>query len=263
MLTTSEYVTVTPNLAGSGESVSLIVTGQNNNNGSVTIDGQAASLAITGSVPINLSSPSGTTQTSPGHASQLKLSVVAHGVNALQSSGFSVAAIPVGLTEKYLGGALTSEGLLGIVVEEHWISDSGNLNDLDDVSAMEQVQIYAGSSTGIFIGKTIEDFDIQKTFYGITTHTTDEHAIPTSWITGSGFLALYQTHIFIDQRTGSVPLPIAHSGYLITHKSVPYKNIYEVTTTLEGLAVNANGYASTAGYIDANGQPIIIITEDS
>ena len=137
------YVNVTPNLLGSGESVSVAVTGQNASNGIVTINGKSTPLVLSSSGPLNLSSPNGTTQTMPGHAGNLRFAVIVDGISAAQSKPFSVSAIPIQF-HQIVAKVVTDPSFILPIFDTlefnyAWNSDSGQLKDLDQVWVGEYV----------------------------------------------------------------------------------------------------------------------------
>ena len=181
---TAENIQVTPNLSGSGQSVTFTVADQSATNGTVTIGGNATQ-AVTSSGNIQLSSPSGNSQTAPGNAAQLHLALQVRGQNTIQSShGFSVAAIPQ-YVEDVFQASLTGT-VRGIQVANVWKSDSGILGDLSDVTIQEQVQ--STSATGIFKGRPfVTSGPLSATLaspkYPNLGISVDTHSFPISWIT--------------------------------------------------------------------------------
>jgi len=129
---TPVQVVVSPNLAGSGQHVTLAVNNQDANNGTVTLNG-AATWDITSSGGVNLR---GVTQTaSGGHFSNLRPMLRVRGQDTIQSDGFSVSAIVVNFQQtsaRDIGGGF-------LEFEYTWASDSGNLADLDQVWFGEHV----------------------------------------------------------------------------------------------------------------------------
>ena len=131
---TPAHITVTPDLAGSGQSVTLAINGQNATNGSATIGG-AATADITTTGDVNLSGTA-TAQTAPGgHAGNLVLVVRVRGQDTVSSQGFSVSSIPIKF--KQTSGKDIGGGVLRFVYT--WDSDSGQLADLNQVWIGEHV----------------------------------------------------------------------------------------------------------------------------
>ncbi len=217
-VTTLEDITVTPDdLSSCGESVSLTVIGQDSNHGIVTINGQSTPQVITRSETIDLSSPDGATQTEPGYAGNLQLVAIAHGVHAVQSYGFSVAAIPQNYTETLLNPAAypLPAGFMGFVVQDGWQSDSGNPEDLSDVDLKEVVQI--SSANGVWVGiSTIPSSYLSATNpNGTPNFTKDRHFSPTSLrVSPGGTQITDQLNVFHDARTGATDIPMTDSGYM-------------------------------------------------
>ena len=199
---TAENIQVTPNLSGSGQSVTFTVADQSALNGTVTIGGNATQ-AVTSSGSIQLSSPSGNSQTAPGNAAQLHLALQVRGQNTIQSShGFSVAAIPQ-YVEDVFQASLTGT-VRGIQVANVWKSDSGILGDLSDVTIQEQVQ--STSATGIFKGRPfVTSGPLSATLaspkYPNLGISVDTHSFPISWITRqvyTGTRVAAQTSDFVE-----------------------------------------------------------------
>ena len=280
-VSTAENIQVTPNLSGSGQSVTLTVSGQSATNGTVTIGGGAAQT-ITADGNVQLSSPSGNTQTAPGSAAQLHLALQVRGENTIQSAnGFSVAAIPIYLYDVFWAHVKGNQR--GIRVANFWKSDSGMIGDLNQVTVQEQVQLK--KATGIFHGRKLETsgpdsgttvvdpqlFPSQQ--YPNLGVTYDDHIFPLSFITAAlytGTRQAQQTSDFVDYRTGSPgpitdKVPMANSGDVIT------QTVYTVTTgtgkkrtvtvmvrtTETGAKTSANGIASdpVTTYPSAAGPP--------
>jgi hypothetical protein len=256
---TAEDIQITPSLSGSGQSVTLTVADQSSTNGTVTIGGNATQ-AITSSGNIQLSSPSGNTQTLPGNAAHLHLALQVRGQNTIQSSnGFSVAAIPQ-YVEDVLQASLTGT-VRGILVANVWESDSGIIGDLNQVTIQEQVQSVTAS--GIFRGRPfVTSGPLAATLtspkYPNLGISVDTHSFPLSWITRqvyTGTRVASQTSDFVDRRSGPsgpITVPMANSGDIIT------QTVYAVTTrvgrkrvttlmvksTEVGAATTANGITS-------------------
>jgi len=238
-------VVVTPDLSGSGQSVTLAVDGQNTNTGTVTINGNVtAPITSSGSVTI-----SGVTQTAPtsgytaGNAGQLLLTLQVHGQDTIQSNGFSVAAIPVNWSITF--NRLVTGSRRGIVVTNFWQSDSGVLGDLDAVERSEVVEYLPG--TGIFatpLGALNSGY-IDATLGSVT----DTHSFPTALLTGTGVQDANQAFEFRDQRTGAQDVPAPNSGFLIERNVFrdPITGALMITTSKMGMAVTALGISVTAG----------------
>src|SRR5262249_51575186 len=144
-------VTVSPDLGSSGQTVILVASGSSTSNGAFNLNGGALyALTSPTAVPVY-----GLTQTMPGSAGQLSIQVQVRGQMILQSSGFSVAAIPIGLQEALVAvidGELTvpNQNLYdyvasavqcdmvprwwGLIVSITAISDSNEPSDLDQIS---------------------------------------------------------------------------------------------------------------------------------
>lgn len=269
---TPENIQVTPNLSGSGQSVTLTVTGQSATNGTVTIGG-GATQTITATGNVQLSSPSGNTQTAPRSAAQLHLALQVRGENTTQSAnGFSVAAIPIYLYD-VLQASLVGT-VRGIQVANVWRSDSGVIGDLNQVTVQEQVQ--SVTANGIFQGRPFVASPPRAGTTGTPQFpnlgiTLDNHSFPLSFITAAHYTGIrqaLQTTDFADNRSGPagpITVPMANSGDVIT------QTVYTVTsgtgkkrtvtvmvrTTETGAATSANGIASgpATTYQSAAGPP--------
>jgi len=239
-------VMLQPDLTGSGQMVTLAKLNNNATNGDFNING-GATQNLTATTTVNLS---GTTQTAPtggaggGNAGKLNLVAQVRGQNAVQSNGFSAAAIPVGIVEA-LVGPLTTPGLFGLIVSVRVTSDSGPNGDLSQCQFSEQIQVISetGSLVGLGGGLNSGYLTCVGTF-------TDSHGTSTAFLTGPGTQSITQTHIFKDARLGVTNIPIDHSGYSIARtvfENPPGSGTFHLTTSKVGAAVTANGYASSAG----------------
>jgi hypothetical protein len=249
-INTGVYVNVVPDLTGSGESVTLAVLGQSSTHGVVTINGQSTPQIITSAGTVNLSSPNGTTQTVPGNAGQLTFTVVAHGVNAVQSYGFSVAAMPIKFSESFASD-VTGNGQLGLSAKVVWDSDSGVIGDLNDVQFLEQIITDPG--TGIFNppGNVHQQ---PKPFAANTGVGYDQHSVDSIAITlnAGGTRTIRQVYTYSDARTGGTFYALPNSGYLITH--TVYQDIlshkWRLKTTKVGNLETVNNFTSIAGQVN-------------
>ena len=240
-------ITVTPDLAGSGQAVTLAVTGQNASTGTVTINGNDTQ-DLTSSSSVNLS---GGTQTAPtagytaGNAGNLMLTVRVRGQDTAQSAGFSVAAIPVNWSIALPSNSLVTGSRRGIRVINSWKSDSGVLGDLGAVERSEVVEYLPG--TGIF---TVPPGALNSGYIDATLGSaTDTHSVSTALLTGTGVQDANQAFEFRDQRTGAQDVPAPNSGYRIERNVFrdPITGALMITTSKMGMAVTALGISVTAG----------------
>lgn len=243
--TTPEYVNVTPDLSGSGQSVTLAVTGQSAKNGTVTINGSPKPITLTKSSTISLSSPDGKTQTAPGHAGNLVLSVLIDGVATLKSKGFSVSAIPIDFVQ-VMGKVVNDGGFVGFKSNVSWSSDSHVKGDLDQVLLMEQI----GDSvaTGVFKGLQMQTQTVP--FSAAVDGGNDEHSIARDAVVSpGGTLVLTQVYTFTDKRTGSKYYASPNAGFLLTHTVFFDKQTHKwrITIAVKGVRVTANGFTDNAG----------------
>jgi hypothetical protein len=192
--------------------VTLKVTGQSKENGTVSIDGQAQlDLTRTGALTVKLQ---GADQTAPKHAGQLKLVAEQHGKALATSRGFSVAAIP----ENYFvskNKEIANASYIGVDEIDQWRSDSDGTfdrKDLTEVAIAERVQRTVEGKIG--------RFSLSSSCYKSSdprAKVIDSHELPTAIILGEGKITTQQTHMFSDNRTGETNIPMTASGYTIEH----------------------------------------------
>jgi hypothetical protein len=287
---TTATVTVSPDLTGSGQSVTLAVTGQDANHGTVRINNQAAGqdLAITSSQPIDLS---GVTQTAPSpiptdfsapYAKKLMLAVKVDGVIAVHSNGFSVANIPVNWTETFSAWASQDPaeqqrvpGDRGILVRDSWSSDGGGTiaNDLTAIDLLEQVVLVSANPIGSF-----GSVKPQTKRSSATTNSRDAHTIepPFGNLTESTGI-VDQVHTFRDRRTGSGDFAVNNSGYEITYHVFfdSIANVWKITVTKAPKTVSVTVsipvtgkppkvivFTSAAGSVTPRNDPVNIVDTD-
>jgi hypothetical protein len=242
-------ITVTPDLGTSGQSVALIVAGQDPTAGFVKINGQDRYL-VTSSAVLDLR---GSSQTEPGFAGQLGLLVQARDQDTVRSEGFSVAAIPVGAAVIF-DSKITDPRFGGVVVALHWTSDSGDPSDLDQIGVQEQVQI-TEPATG-----SLQEIDLPNHSYiddiAPPRLIVDYHATPVRDIRPSpgnrgDRVVVSQVFLFQDYRTGidvTKNIPVASSGFYITREVFrDTDHRWKLRTTVEGHDAKANGFSSSAG----------------
>jgi hypothetical protein len=237
-------IQVTPDLTASGQAITLSIAGQDPDHGTATLDGMAeTTLSASGTVAI-----SGSTQTAAtpglggGNAGNLHLVAQVRGAGTVQSDGFSIAAIPQNWSEVF-GGPIRTRSYLGLFVIDSWQSDSGNPSDLSAVSLNEKVQ---GVVTG---GLKISQLGVGTYFPAYPEPGMDRHALARSSVRSpGGRVLLSQTHVFHDQRTGALDIPVTNSGYLIEQiVSRGRGGSWVLTTIKEGSPATALGFPSGAG----------------
>jgi len=200
-------VALNPSLTGSGQSVTMAFGRTSADNGGLTING-GATQDITASGFIDLQ---GTSQTVPGNAGGLHLVARVHGEDALQSAGFSVSAIPV--LYRQIGYSLLPGGVLHF--DYAWVSDSGDLADLDQVWVGEYVTypnrgIVAGPGKpwrGNFPQPTIMPARVPGD--GVNGHGEDTHSPPGFLLPTAGPAASFtatQYYGFHDFRSSNSPV---------------------------------------------------------
>ena len=251
-------ISIQPNLTGSGQWVTLYEANASPQNGTFTIAGKAgltpgAGLKVISSQTVNVRGASQTTPTGGnggGNAGNLALGVAVRSQPVLQSAGFSVAAIPVGMIGRLIGNctaALCRSGYDGIVVGYDVFPDSTTITDLDQVTILEQVQVVAatGSLTPLLSDVNTSVQPIPRPANGTFT---DRHDVPTVDVTGTGTSLSAQVFIFNDLRTGVTNIPIQASGFNIT-RSISADNSGDliVRTSVFGQAATAKGYTTSAG----------------
>jgi hypothetical protein len=244
---TAITVTVTPDLTGTGQVVTLSITGQSADNGTVTINGDpTVNVVKTG--PVNLRGTAQTKATAGdggGNAGKLVLLAQVRGADAAKSDGFSVSAVPQNWKVTF-DELITGGGRLGIRVINSWESDSGDLSDLDQVERSEVVEYLAG--TGVF--KPVKSGENSGYKSATSGEITDSHSTPVALLKGPGGvgkIVANQTFKFKDKRTGVKDIPATNSGFTITRDLFMMNGKLMLTTTKEGADVTAKGIASKAG----------------
>lgn len=246
-------VTIKPTLGSSGQVVTLAKLNNSATNGDFTIAG-STTKDLTTTTTVNLR---GTVQTAPtggaggGNAGKLNVIAQVRGQNAVQSNGFSVAAIPISITESLIG-PVTAPGLFGLVVSVRVDSDSGSNADLSQCQFSEQIQVT--NETGSLVGL---GGGLNSSYLGCVGTFSDTHSTGSARVTAVGTQSIDQTHIFKDLRLGVTDIPINHSGYRINRaifEAPPGSGTFHLTTSKTGAAANANGFASSAG----NGGPMSV-----
>jgi hypothetical protein len=241
---TPVQVTITPNLGSSGQKVTLAKLNTSATNGDFTIGG-GATQDLTTTTTVQLS---GTVQTAAtggtggGNAGNLNLVAQVRGQNAVQSAGFSVAAIPVNFSTAFRAN-INDGTAVGMQVTNSWTSDSGVLGDLDQVQRSEQIEVV--TATGVFtgVGGSTSGF-----FPATGGSLTDSHSTPAAILTGNGTRIANQTFIFNDLRTGASSASCPNSGFVITRTAtLNADGTVTFVTNKAGAATTANGHASTAG----------------
>lgn len=268
---TPVYVTITPNLGTSGEFVTLAVDGQDNPRaGTVTFAGKSM-LTLTSSSVVNLYGGTQTVATGSwdpktgngvgvgANKNTLKLAVIVDTTNALESNGFSVAAIPVDIVTTYLQlvdathlsppGTNPSPEDRGIFVVFQWSSDSGVSSDLSAVDISEQVQ-YTDSPNGVFTGITHTPSGYLTAVLAPKSARGDKHTVFASDIRAQGGTEIVdQTFTFRDLRTGVNNIVIPDAGYVIMRTVFPTNSGWMMTTTEVGQTTTANTFKSNAGVL--------------
>ncbi|HEX6393014.1 MAG TPA: hypothetical protein VFZ97_06200 [Acidimicrobiales bacterium] len=206
--------------------------------GTATIDGGGTRiLAANGTFMPNLR---GVTQTEAGRGPKLILIASQGGSRCAMTPPFAVSAIPLNYTESF--DSLVTGTRRGIVVQDGWSSDSGNIADLDQCDISEEVQPISG--TGCFgVGPS----DTSGYLPG-NSPSKDTHSTGTAILTSTGTRVVNQTCKFRDKRSISTDIPMTNSGYTVTRTVIAKAGGgFQITTTKQGANVTANGTTSNAG----------------
>jgi len=207
-------------------------------NGNATINGKAT-LMLKKSKVVKLK---GTTQTSPGNGGKLQLEARQGGNLLATSNHFSVSAIP-----ENWGGTLASKistgSMRGVIVNDKWKSDSGQVGDLSQVWISEEVE--RKSKTGVYKPRNLR---VSGYLGPAVSFSRDTLADQTHFMTGKGKAVDHQTSIFWDKRTGSKDIGLKNSGYVITAEvgeKSPGKFWHRMFR--KGGSATANGHPSQSG----------------
>jgi hypothetical protein len=269
-----QSITLSADLTGSGQTVTLVAAhlegndakaGTGGANGTFTINAKD-SRDLYNSDTIQLSSLANArgdvNQTTPGNAGNLCLLVQVRKENVAHSSGFSVAAIPVQDQATFTSAingvipALPNLGeQMGMIVTDHWVSDSGrdHPGDLDQVLVREQIEIVEQNGSLAHVGLRNGNNGPYNPANGVDSTNNDQHTVPKGAVNGDGFERQHQTHEFQDLRTGARDIPLANSGYEITFqvsRGVNAQGVaeWQLTTSKVGLATEVNQIKSDAGH---------------
>jgi outer membrane protein OmpA-like peptidoglycan-associated protein len=240
--------------------VVLSVDGTGGGNGTATING-GATQTLTASGTVNLQ---GVDQTDPGKSGGLTLVARRGGAVLASSKGFSVSAIPQNFSFTF-SGLITRPFERGILVNEHWESDSGVLSDLDEAEVAERVEITTDTGACKGVGQRSGCYAPAFTILG----SADEHSFPI--IKSECTRIVNQTHMFKDHRAGAADVPMTNSGFLITRilekkpRSGAFFPDFQITTKKEGATTTANDSnptCSSAPIASAAGSGSVTKTQD-
>jgi hypothetical protein len=213
-------VYVSPNLAGSGQSVALEAVGPSNGSGG-TVTGLPST--VTSNTTIQLA---GGTQSDGGN---LVINAKVGGQIVASTQSFYVAAIPIGIV---MGDTTRLEGIEGPAGTFTWAaryaitveSDSGVSDDLDKIQIAERL-VVQGTSTGIFAGSapaaapatsaTTPNLSDTNGVRGAADNLNDAIQSLRAAIldAGNGTQSIDQYFVYTDGRTGSGTLLLPSSGY--------------------------------------------------
>jgi hypothetical protein len=221
-------ITLSVPLKKSGKGVDITLSGASVANGDASFKGPGGtakgSVFISSSGTFEIAGDVGAgdvaKQTKPGNAGKLFVVVQLGGGGnpptvLKKSAGFSVAAIPMNWTDKYLDQGVF-RGMAGLIVDDGWSSDSGAREDLDQVFLSEAVEVV--KATGVFVGAAVKTSGYSDD-PASAKFTQDEHTVAVSLITAKGGnYEAKQLHLFNDKRTGAADIVVPKSGYKIYKK---------------------------------------------
>ena len=151
----------------------------------------------------------GTEQTPPG-GGRLELVASQRGKGILaRSAPFAVAAIPQNWSTTLIDGL--EDHRRGILVDNSWESDSGNVADLNQAERSERVAII--SQDGMFANVAMQNSGFSSAH---DPPVMDQHAVMTEGITAPGSIVTQQMFVFNDRRTGATGLTARNSGFQLT-----------------------------------------------
>lgn len=261
------YITVTPNLAGSGQSISLTFLNQTVSNGFAAFENGAEAAVVTSSGMLNLT---GLQQTAPAdannpanlsapNASKIQLVVQVRGQNTLESHGFSVAAIPINF-QCSNPVAVEKKSGIGMTVIWNLQSDSGTVADLGALEESERVAVVETSGPLRIVG-TILHSSYEPT--SVTNGDVDSHTISEYLLDlrSDATIEVDQLFVFEDARTGTSGVAIPNSGFIIRqdfHQNVRTHRWF-LTTTKAGAPTTIEKTSTEAGLIVP--PPFLTVTE--
>jgi hypothetical protein len=267
-------VQVTPDLSGSGQSITLAANNQNANIGTVSIDG-GDTLELTSSATVELS---GLTQTAPAtdgsfsapNAGKLNLVVQVRGQDTVLSNGFSVAAIMTGMTATF-DMAVTRGKTRGVDVEYSYFSDNGSEAVSDsgpeaELSALKIKEIVPSTKSGVFKKKKAQPvYNLEYVNPFPPGGLIDQHEIDKALISSpGGLLTSSQAFVFEDTRTGATAVPVTNSGFITTQRvfraivrTARRRSVkrFELQTIIAGSATDPDGVSVIAGTTMDQGVP--------
>jgi outer membrane protein OmpA-like peptidoglycan-associated protein len=237
--------------------IMLTVVGGGALSGTATVDG-LTSTEIVGSSTVEVE---GTRQTekSPPSGGSLRLVATMGATLLAESNRFAVSAIP----RRALAVEITpvdDEGMLGVVVDNSWSSDSNEIGDLNKVQVWELVE--TKQADGCFAGRP----PVSKAHKGFPGHHAplpDFHVQRKRSLDKPGVLDNQQVLKFRDPRSGSPEVPMEEAGFGIRREVRPHEilgvdvGIRELETREAGRAGSAEGMSSAAGTTDPD--PILEI----
>jgi probable HAF family extracellular repeat protein len=269
-------VVVSPNLAGSGQAVTLSFLNQSDNNGFAAFENGAQSDTITSTGTVNLTGlqqtaatgffiPLGSLSTLSipvnvgEYASQLMLAVDVRGQETIASNGFSVAAIPLNLVISKPRTYTADRFHKGMVVDYGWESDSGNIADLDAVDMTEVVKTVEATGRLWFAPLDTSTWSNAAGFRPGVYY--DSHTVPVVFIRPDESSEQDQAFEFRDTRTGANYMAMPNSGFIIRQDIYENKHTHKLflTTTKAGAPVTVSGITTDAGLTSPT--PFLTITQ--
>lgn len=226
-------------VTGSG-TINLSVINGNANNGNATVT--PATISSTTKVIVE-----GTAKTKPGNAGMLRIKAEVNGKTKALSLGFSVCCHPIDYTDTFLRD-LNEPDRIGVVVQDGWSSDNGNIADLNDTEISEVVAHDGQIDTPPF-----------PTLHAINAHnsgylrgdkfTADTHSMPRSYITlgTAGIMEANQLCIYRCNCCAAVDIPMPNSGFKRTHRVFQSSGRWKHRTEKIGAPVTIGTYSTEAG----------------
>jgi peptidoglycan hydrolase-like protein with peptidoglycan-binding domain len=229
-------VLVEPPLVGNDHFIELRIINSSADNGAATVFPDR----ITRSTIVTVT---GVSQTRAGHAGQLQIQAMLDGsFSKGTSAGFSVCAHPASITATFAKDVFTDTAA-GMWVVVGINSDSGRLEDLDEIEFSEIVEQLARNSPPFTVGSGIvNNSEYQKALGGHTPKgkrelPVDQHVEPRPRAGTAGMSEKLQLHIFTCHRCGATHVTIPKSGFNIKHEVFQAGPKWKHRVTKSGLAV--------------------------
>ena len=215
-------------LAEDAPPVKLGVYGDSESDGEVTING-AENVELRASATVQLR---GKSQTERGKGGNLRLVAFQGEFLRGMSSGFSVSSVPQNWSTELREG-VRDNGEIGMIVDNCWESDSGNLDDLDLVQRREHLEMTEAS--GPWEKRVLSPTGGSS---GARGCNEDQHLDRQANIREPGVNVVRQIFVFNCKRTGATDIPSKNSGFVIA------RVVTRVDDSLS-YSINKKGYAVT------------------